>query len=233
MEINNIKCSSKEHGKIDAKIYCRICNIYMCNKCEIMHSNLCQNHNTFEIDEEIFTGFCKEENHNDELEYFCLNHNKLCCAACIAKIQKNKNGIHKDCDVHLIEDIKNEKWKKLNENMKLLNELSETFKESINKIKEMVEKINENKENLKIKIQKIFTGIRNYLNNREDILLQEVDKQYENVYFKEDIIKISEKLPNKIKISLEKGNKIVKEKEKINHDNKLKAVFILKIIFQK
>ena len=66
MEIKNKKCSSKEHGEIDAKIYCRKCEIYMCNKCETIHSNLCQNHQIFILgknDEEIFTGFCKEENH--------------------------------------------------------------------------------------------------------------------------------------------------------------------------
>ena len=229
MSINNStmenmiqKCSSKEHEKIDAKIYCRKCEIYMCSKCESIHSNLCQNHQIFNLEknnEELFTGFCKEENHNNELEYYCKNHNQLCCAACIAKIQKNKNGIHKDCDVCLIEEIKDEKKKKLKENIKLLNELSKSLDESINKLKEIVEKINENKENLKLNIQKIFTKIRNELNNREDELLLEVEEKYENIYFKNDIIKETEKLPNKIKISLEKGEII--NKEDINSDNKL------------
>ena len=164
MEIKNKKCSSKEHGEIDAKIYCRKCEIYMCSKCETIHSNLCQNHQIFILgknDEEIFTGFCKEENHYNELEYYCKNHNQLCCAACIAKVQKNKNGIHKDCTISLIEDIKDEKKSKLNDNIKLLNELSNNLNESINKLKEIVDKISESKENLKLKIQKIFTRIRN------------------------------------------------------------------------
>ena len=50
-------------------------------------------------------------------------------------------------------------------------------------------------------------------------MLLEVDNQYNNKYFNEKIIKESEKLPNKIKLSLEKGKKINKEwneKEKIN-----------------
>ena len=130
METKNQKCSSKEHEKIDAKIYCRKCEIYMCSKCESIHSNLCQNHQIFTLEknnDELFTGFCKEENHNIELEYYCKNHNQLCCAACIAKIQKKKNGIHKDCDVCLIEEIKDEKKKKLKENIKLLNELSQSL----------------------------------------------------------------------------------------------------------
>ena len=110
------KCSSKEHEEINAISYCPICKVYMCNKCELFHSKLCQKHNSFNLNNntnEIFTGFCNELTHNDQLEYFCKSHNQLCCAACIAKIKKNENGKHKDCDVCLIEDIKNEKKNKM------------------------------------------------------------------------------------------------------------------------
>ena len=71
---------------------------------------------------------------------------------------------------------------------------------------------------LKLKIQDIFTQIRNILNNREDELLLEVDKKFNQIYYKQEIIKQSEYLSNKIKIILEKG-KII-NKEWIN-DNKL------------
>ena len=57
-------------------------------------------------------------------------------------------------------------------------------------------------------IQKIFTIIRNILNNREDELLLEVDKIFNPVYFDEKIIKQSEKLPNKVKSLLEKSKNI-------------------------
>ena len=71
---NDIKkcCSSKQHDKIDAISYCQECKVYMCNKCELFHTNLCQNHRTFILDKnvgEIFTGFCKEENHLNVLCY--------------------------------------------------------------------------------------------------------------------------------------------------------------------
>jgi len=95
----------------------------MCKKCEIFHSNLFSNHQNFIFqkgDKEIFTGFCQEEDHNNQLEYFCKTHNQLCCAACIAKIIKRKNGKHKDCEVCLIEDVKDEKINYLKENIKLL-----------------------------------------------------------------------------------------------------------------
>ena len=71
--------------------------------------------------------------------------------------------------------------------------------------------MNEKKENLKIKIQEIFTKIRNILNNREDEILLEIDKKYEYLCFKEEIIKESEKLPKRIKESIERGKIINKE----------------------
>ena len=36
---------------------------------------------------------------------------------------------------------------------------------------------------MKINIQKIFTKIRNEINNKEDELLLEVDKQFNEIYF--------------------------------------------------
>ena len=85
----------------------------------------------------------------------------------------------------------------------------------------VLNKINENKEELKAEIQKIFTKIRTTLNEREDELLLEVDNKYNNIFCNEDIIKESEKLPNKIKISLEKGKLINNE---WNENNKLSSI---------
>ena len=163
------KCSFTEHKEIDAISYCLICKVYMCNKCDNFHLNSCNEHLVIKsnIDlSEIFTGYCKEDNHQMKLDYFCKDHNILCCAGCISKIKNKSDGKHKDCNVCIIEDIQNEKINKLNENIKYLQNLSNTLKESINNLKILFEKICENKEELKLKIQKIFTKIRNELNKR-------------------------------------------------------------------
>ena len=100
MEIKSLKCSSKEDKDIDAISYCGECKIYMCNKCEKFHSKLFYNHLTYNLDkqiDDIFTGFCKEPNRKNKLEFFCKNHNTLCCAACLCKIEKDGVGLHKDC----------------------------------------------------------------------------------------------------------------------------------------
>ena len=211
MEDKAKKCSSEEDKDIDAISYCGECKIYMCNKCEKYHSKLFSNHEIYNLDksvDDIFTGFCKESNHSNKLIFFCKNHNTLCCAACLCKIEKDGNGLHKDCNVCLIEDIKNEKKEKIEFNIKYLEEISNTLNDSINNLKKISEKITKTKEELKLNIQKIFTTIRNALNNREDELLLEVDKKFEDIYFDEKIIKQLEKLPNKVKLSLEKSKNI-------------------------
>ena len=78
--------------------------------------------------------------------------------------------------------------------------------------------MNEKKEELKIKVQKIFTNIRNIVNNREDELLLDIDKKYNDKSIGEEVFKEIEKLPNKIKISLEKGKLLDKD---WGNDNKL------------
>ena len=180
MEIKTIRCSSKEDKDIDAISYCGECKIYMCNKCEKFHSKLFSNHQTYLIDkqfDDIFTGFCKEPNHRDKLQFFCKDNNILCCVACICKIKNDEVGLHKDCEVCILEDIKEEKKDKIKSNIKYLEELSNTLQDSIDNLKVIFEKIIKNKEDLKLNIQQIFTKIRNELNNREDELLLEVDKQ--------------------------------------------------------
>ena len=103
------KCSLTKHSEIDAIYFCQECKVNFCNKCENYHSEIFENHHLFKLDKnnkEIFTGFCKEENHFDKLSYFCKTHNQLCCAACISKIKGKGNGQHTDCDIVFIEDIK-------------------------------------------------------------------------------------------------------------------------------
>ena len=211
----------KEHKEVDATFYCPQCKINLCSKCEIIHSKLLQYHNKNNLDKDIsetFNGYCNEENHLDKYEYFCKTHNKLCCCACISKIKRKGKGQHKDCDVCIIEDIKEDKKNKLSENLLHLDNLSKNIEKSINELKSLFEKINENKEELKINIQKIFSKIRNALNGREDEILFQIEEMYEKEFYNENTILELDKLPKKIKISLDKGKLVSKE---WNDDNKL------------
>ena len=157
MEIKIQKCSCEEHKDIDAIIFCIKCGIYICNKCEIYHSKLFKNHKIINLskdNEEIYNEFCEEENHHIKLKYFCKSHNQLCCAACIVKVKGKDDGQHTDCDICCIENIKDEKKNKLNENIKLLEDLSIKLNDSINKLRIIFNITNENKENIKYKFKK-------------------------------------------------------------------------------
>ena len=223
--MENKKCSNKKHSEINAILFCPECRKYLCNKCHNLHSELFDNHHSYNLDKnlkDIFTGFCKQQKHNQyKLQFFCKIHNELCCMACLCKYDEKENGQHKNCDICKLEDIKSEKKNNLNENIKILEEFLNELKQSIKEIQILFEKMNENKEKLKIKIQKIFTKIRNSLNEREDELLSEVDNQFNDLFFNEELIKESQNLSNKVKTSLEKGKIIEKE---WNDDNKLNSL---------
>ena len=170
------KCYNEDHPITEAVYYCIECKISMCNKCEGLHSKLFKKHNRITLDKnkdisEIFTGFCKEKNHLDKLDYYCKTHNILCCSACISKIKLNNKGQHSDCKICSLEDIKESKEKILKENIVNLEKLSNEVDNLINEIKVVFKKINKNKEDLKLNIQKIFTKIRNAINEREDEIL--------------------------------------------------------------
>jgi len=214
MENKNKKCSFKEHKDIDAVSYCYDCKFSFCNKCKNFHQGFFENHHLYNIDNniEIFIDICKEKNHSKQLEFYCKNHNQLCCVGCISKIEAKGYGQHNNCDICIIEDIKEEKKNKLKDNIKYLEDLSNNLDNSIKELKILFNKINERKEELKTNIQNIFTKIRTTLNEREDELLLEVDNKYNDIYCKES---------EKLKISLEKGKLINNE---WNEDNKLSSI---------
>ena len=216
------KCSSINHKEIEVLSFSNDCKLYMCNKCENHHSELFkERHNLIKLQkdkdmDDVLSEFCNEKNHKLEFQYFCKKHNTLCCARCITKLKGKENGQHSDCDICFIEDIEKEKRNKLKDNIKCLEDISINLEQKINELKLIYEKIEKSKEELKANIQKTFTKLRSALNDREEELLKELDNKYE-LYFNENIIKDCDKLPNKIKISLQKGKEI---ENKLNN-NKL------------
>ena len=191
MEIQNAKCSSIKHIEINANSYCPECKKYFCNKCLNFHNEIFGDHKAINMNKnnKIFIDKCKEENHNDKLEFYCKEHNILCCVGCTSKIKEKGYGQHFDCSITLIENIKDEKRNILKVNINYLDELNKQIDESINKLKEIFEQINKNREELKLKIQGIFTKLRNALNEKEDKLLLDIDEYFNKTYFKEDIKK--------------------------------------------
>ena len=225
MELVEKKCSSEEHKETNAIKYCQECKLYLCRNCDKFHSNLFKKHHTFSLDEdikEIFTGFCKIENHQSELIYFCKDHNELVCAKCITKIKGQGNGQHTDCDICYIREIGEEKKEKLKDNIINLEKLSELYQASIEDLKKIFEEIDKNKEDVMAEIHKVFTTIRTKLNDREDELLKQIDKIYEKKIFSQNIeIFKDKKYGNKIKTYIEKGKLAEKDWEINENKNSL------------
>ena len=219
------KCSLRKHKYFDAISFCEDCNRYMCKKCQTHHDELFEEHdlrilNEKEDSKNLFTGFCREKEHTDALEYFCKKHNKLCCASCISKIQSKGNGQHKDCDVCNVEEIKSDKEKILKDNIKILEDLLNSFEKLMEEFKINFEKAN--KETLKIKIKNIFDQIKEAVNEREKEILTKIDYLLDNDF---QYLVINEEKKYKrtfteINDSIEKSKELVEESNNINKMNK-------------
>ena len=147
MENQKKKCSMLKHLDSNAISYCQECKIYLCNKCQIHHSELFINHTLVNLDKEIFIDICNQQGHIDKLEFYCKNHNILCCLACLCKIKVKGYGQHSDCNYCFINDIKDEKKLKLKENITLLEDLSNKFEKNINELKKYLMKLIKIKKN--------------------------------------------------------------------------------------
>ena len=64
------------------------------------HAKCDRKHELYSIDNELnlsFKGTCQENNHPNNLDYYCSTHNNLCCAACLCKIKDKGDGQHTEC----------------------------------------------------------------------------------------------------------------------------------------
>ena len=232
MENEKPKCSSIDHVKTEAIIFCNICNVYLCNKCDTFHSKIFPNHPIQKISKEnnnFFSNICSEKNHFNKLKYFCKTHNKLCCVACITKIKDEENGQHKDCEIFVLKDIKSEKESQFNEDFTKLEQMSKSIEQTINQLKLLNEEINKQKEELIMNIQKVFTELRTALNQREDQLLLKIEELFTKNFFGEEMIRESEKLPGTIKKCLDSGDMI---RDKWNKENELSEAINYYVVFR-
>lgn len=148
---------------------------------------------------------------------FCKKHNKVY----YIKSEEEKDDNHIECETCLIKNIEEEKRNILKGNIKDLEYLLKSSEYMSNKFQKIVDEINEKKEDVKLQIQKVFTKLRNTLNDREDQLILEVDQTFENLYLNKDIINENRKYSNKIKKILEKGKSIDKNWDENNIDKSI------------
>ena len=129
-------------------------------------------------------------------------------------VQKNLGFIN-NCEIYQISEIKDSKLNELKKNLNILEDLTNFLNNSMNNLKNLFDKINKDKEELKAQVQKIFTKIRNELNDREDLLYLEIDELFDNLYFDEKLMREIEMLPKDSQKNLEKGKLINTDKNNL------------------
>ena len=236
MEKSIKKCYTKSHANKKAVKFCFNCNKYLCEICSASHFKCDRKHELYSLDTDhnlSFTGTCTEANHPNKLDYFCNTHNNLCCAACLCKIKEKGDGQHNECNACYIGEIKEEKKKKLNENVNILKDLSQNIKKRIKEIKKIYEKTKPKKEEIKQNIINIFDNLKNILENRKKELLKELDNLYEKNIFSEEFIRTYKKLPSKIDYNLKKGKNLIEKWDEDEKNGKLNVLINDSIIIEK
>jgi hypothetical protein len=164
------------------------CEEELCFECAEYHTKqkIARNHHV--VDLKLKTSYsallkkysldCKQ--HKDcEVEYFCVDHDELCCYDCLSKT-------HKSCvnTMSLDSASKGAKQSKLfSECQEQLTSVSQTYKsilkyreENVNGIKDDKEKIKENMKQLEKKLIQRLNEVEKGLTNKLDILVQENTK---------------------------------------------------------
>ena len=168
--------------------WCMECEEELCFECAEYHTKLkiARNHRVVDLKlKTSYSALLKKfslvcEQHKDcEVEYFCVDHDELCCCDCLSKT-------HKSCvnTMSLDSASKGAKQSKLfSECQEELTSVSQTYKsilkyreENVNGIKDDKKKIKENMKKFKKKLIQSLKEVDKGLTNKLDILVQENTK---------------------------------------------------------
>ena len=168
--------------------WCMECEEELCTECTEHHTALkmARNHHVVDLKLKIsYASLLKKsslvcEQHKDcDVEYFCVDHDELCCRDCLAKT-------HKSCvnTISLDSASKGAKQSQLfSDCQEQLTSINQTYKsilkyreENLNGIKDDKQKIKENMKKLKEKLIQRIQQVEKELTNKLDILVQENTK---------------------------------------------------------
>ena len=171
--------------------WCMECEEELCFECAEYHTKQKMARNHHVVDLKLKTSYLELlkkstvcEQHKDcDVEYFCLDHDELCCRECLAKTHKScvnttsvdseskgakQSQLFYDCQEH---------FTSINQTYKSILKHRE---ENVNGIKDDKEKIKENMKKLKDKLIQRINQIEKELTNKLDILVQENTKFVED-----------------------------------------------------
>jgi uncharacterized protein Yka (UPF0111/DUF47 family) len=180
-------CQIRNITKISVS-WCMECEEELCPECTEHHTALkaTRNHHVVDLKlKQSYASLIKKsslvcEQHKDcDVEYFCVDHDEICCRECLDKT-------HKSCvnNMSLGLASKGAKQSQLfSECQEHLTSISQTYKnvlkyreENVNGIQDDKEKIKENMKKLKEKLIQRINQTEQELTNKLDILVQENTK---------------------------------------------------------
>lgn len=211
--IKKLFCSLDDHKDKEAIIECENCDIKLCNECSKIHKKYLPKHNLILMNslESFYLKYnCSYENHNKILNYYCENHNELCCALCLCIKEDSNFGIHNKCKILSINEIENIKKQNLTQNIKKLDDLTKKLEEKKEKISNILIQQEKNKEEIKKRVAIFFTEIRNTINEREDELIKIIEEIYEKENISNKELKNFEDIFKDSNYLLKIGNEILK-----------------------
>ena len=168
--------------------WCMECEEKLCSECTEYHTNLKMARNHHVVDLKLKTSYSAllkkpslvcEQHKYCQVEYFCVDHDELCCRDCLAKT-------HKSCvnTMSLDSASKGAKHSQLfSDCQEQLTSFSQTYKsilkyreENVSSIKDDKQRIKENMKKLKEKLIQRINQVEKELTNKLDILVQESTK---------------------------------------------------------
>ena len=168
--------------------WCMECEEELCSECSEYHTNLKMARNHHVVDLKLKTSYSAllkmpslvcEQHKYCQVEYFCVDHDELCCWDCLAKT-------HKSCvnTMSLDSASKGAKHSQLlSDCQEQLTSISQTYKnilkyreENVSGIKDDKQRIKENMKTIKEKLIQRINEVEKELINKLDILVQENTK---------------------------------------------------------
>ena len=168
--------------------WCMECEEELCSECAEYHTNLkmARNHHVVDLKlKKSYSALLKKpslvcEQHKDcQVEYFCVDHDELCCRDCLAKT-------HKSCvnTMSLDSASKGAKHSQLfSDSQEQLTSINQTYKsilkyreENVSGIKDDKQRIKENMKKIKEKLIQRINQVEKELTIKLDLLVQENTK---------------------------------------------------------
>ena len=190
-----------DHCQIRDKIttsvnWCMECEEELCSECTEFHTALKATRNHHVVDLKLKTSYSSLlekdslvcEQHTDcQIEYFCGDHDELCCRDCLAKT-------HKSCvnTTSLDSVSKDAKQSQLfSDCQEQLSSISQTYKSILKYREENADGIKDDKQRIKENVKKIKEKLIQRINQMEKELTSKLDiLGQENAIFLQDEISI-------------------------------------------